>query len=334
MIRRIAFAAMVLGLAFGLRPAAAASYDGPATDLPPQLKATAVIEGDVIRLGDLWENIGDKAQTPLANAPAPGKRVTLEPRWLAAVAQSYGIDWRPANAFERLVVERAGQTVDARAVETELKEALRMEGAPANATVEVTNRQALQIVVPAGSAPVIAIKDILYDHRMNRFQAIIEVPAGTANATRVKVMGNVFASAKIPVLARPMGRGEVIAENDIEWIDVREEVLRRDVVTAVRQLIGQEPRYQLRPGNPIRTAELQKPVAVAKNSAVTMMVRTKFMTLTAQGRAAEDGSIGDVIRVTNVQSKQTVDARVEGPGQVSVISGSMRAQQAQQALAY
>jgi flagella basal body P-ring formation protein FlgA len=301
------------------------SAAGWAESLPPQLKPSAKIEGDVIRLGDIWDNIGDKAETPLANAPQPGKRITLENRWLAAVAQSYGIDWRPANAFERSVVERAGQNVDMRAIETEIREALRLEGAPVNASVEISNRTSLVMVIPAGVTPSIGVRDVIYDQRMNRFSAVVEVPAGSPTASRVKVMGNVFASARIPVLARPMARGDTITEADIQWVDVREEVIRRDVVTATRQLIGQEPRYQLRAGAPVRTAEIQKPVVVAKNSSVTMMMRSKFMTLTAQGRASEDGSTGDVIRVTNIQSKQTVDAKVEGPGQVSVIPGSMRA---------
>ncbi|CAA7623165.1 flagellar basal body P-ring formation chaperone FlgA [Magnetospirillum sp. SS-4] len=326
---RIAGIALAAALSLGAAAAAAALSLGAAAaaaaELPPQLKASVVIDADIIRLGDLWENIGDKAEVPLANAPQPGKRVTLETRWLAVVAQSHGLDWRPATPFERSVVERSGQTVDFRSVETELREALRLEGAPNNSTVEITNRAAMHIVIPSNVTPTVGIRDVFYDRRMNRFSAMVEVPAGAPNATRVKVAGNVFASVSIPVLARPMGRGDTITEADIQWVDVRDEVIRRDIITTARQLIGQEPRYQLRSGAPVRTVEVQKPVAVAKNSSVTMMVRSKFMTLTAQGRAIEDGSIGDVIRVTNVQSKQTVDAKVEGPGQVSVLPGGMRA---------
>jgi len=298
---------------------------GRAAELPAMLKPTVMVDGDVIRLGDLWDNIGDKAATPLANAPLPGKRITLETRWLAAVAQSYGLDWHPASMFERAVVERAGQAVDIRAVETELREALVLEGAPANASIELSSRQTLQIMIPTGAAPTVAVRDLFYDQRMNRFTAVVEVPAGAPNAARVKIAGSVFASTRIPVLSHAMGRGDLITEGDIQWLDVREEVVRRDIVTNPRQLIGLEPRYQLRAGTPVRSLEVQKPVAVAKNSSVTIIVRTKFMTLTAQGRAVEDGSTGDVIRVTNLQSKQTVDAKVDGPGQVSVVPGGLRA---------
>ncbi|MBI3445015.1 MAG: flagellar basal body P-ring formation protein FlgA [Magnetospirillum sp.] len=319
MIRRLCrtagFAALALGLGLGSAWAA---------ELPAQLRTSVVLDSDAIRLGDLWDNIGDKAATPLANAPAPGKKVTLETRWLLAVAQSYGIDWRPATPFERSVVERSGQTVDIRTIETELKEALVMEGAPAGSALELSSRGQMQIVIPTGASPTVAVKDIAYDQRMNRFTAVIESPAGAPNAVRMKVSGHVYASTRIPVLAHVMGRGDIIREADLEWVDVREEVARRDVATSARQLIGQEPRYQMRAGVPVRVTELQKPVVVAKNSAVTIVMRTKFMTLTAQGRAIEDGSTGDVIRVTNVQSKQIVDAKVEAPGQVSVLPGGLR----------
>jgi flagella basal body P-ring formation protein FlgA len=297
----------------------------PEVALPAQLRPAVMIEGDVIHLGDIWENLGTKGDTALANAPQPGKRIVLETRWLAAVAHAYGIDWRPASTFERTVVERAGRTLDVRAVERELREALVLEGAPQGAGIEIANRTALSLPLPITTDPTVGIRDLVYDARMNRFTATIEVPAGAPGATRLKVSGSIYSSIRLPVLARPLGRGDVISERDIEWIEVRDQLAQRDVITNPRHLIGLEPRQALRAGAPVRTADLQKPVSVAKNSAVTMVVRTAFMTLTAQGRAVENGSLGDVIRVTNLQSKQVVDARVDGPGQVSVIPAGQRA---------
>jgi flagella basal body P-ring formation protein FlgA len=295
-----------------------------ASELPAQLKSSAYVEADVIRLGDIWENLGDKAAVAIASAPQPGKRVTLDARWLLAVAHANGVEWRPANVFEKSVVERAGHTVDINLVETELREALVMEGAPMNARVELLNRNGLQIVVPAGTPATVGLRDVVYDKRMNRFSAVVEVPAGSPAAPRVKVGGHVFTTARIPVLVRAMGRGDIITEGDIQWQDVREEQVRRDIVTSTKALIGMEPRYQLRAGTPVRTAEVSRPVAVARNSTVTMVLRTPFMTLTSMGKALEDGSTGDTIRITNVQTKHTVEARVDGPGMVSVAHNGPR----------
>jgi flagella basal body P-ring formation protein FlgA len=42
------------------------------------------------------------------------------------------------------------------------------------------------------------------------------------------------------------------------------------------------------------------------------------MTLTAQGRASEDGAKGDTIRVLNMQSKKMIEGVVVGPDRVRV----------------
>lgn len=289
-----------------------------AANLPPQLKPAVTIDGESIRLGDLWDNLGDKADTAITAAPQPGKRISLEARWLAAVAQAYAIDWRPNSAFDRVVLERSGQTVDQRVIETELREALVMEGLPASADFEIANRNALSIVVPANAAADVGVRDVVVDQRTARFSATIEVPAGSPAATRVKVSGRVFTTTRVPVLSRAMSRGDVINERDIEWAEVRDEQVRRDVLTDPAQMIGQEPRWQIRAGTPIRTTEVQKPVLVQRNSNVTLVLKTPFMTLTTMGKAIEDGGKGDTIRVTNLQTKRTIEAKVDGPGTVSV----------------
>lgn len=291
-----------------------------AASLPAQLKPTVAIEGDAIRLGDLWDNLGAKADTPITAAPQPGKRITLEARWLAAVAQAYGIDWQPANGFDRVVLERSGQNVDPRLIESEIREALALEGLPAGTSFEINNRNALALTVPTGAAGSVGIREMSVDQRTARFTATIEIPAGSPTATRVKIAGRIFTTARIPVLAHPMSRGEVISERDIEWAEVRDELVRRDIFTDATQMIGQEPRSHLRAGAPIRATDLQKPVLVQRNSSVTLVLKTPFMTLTTMGKATEDGGKGDIIRVTNLHTKRTVEAKVDGPGTVSVAS--------------
>ena len=55
-----------------------------------------------------------------------------------------------------------------------------------------------------------------------------------------------------------------------------------------------------------------------KRSLVTILYEVPRMTLTAKGRALEDGSNGEVIRVANTQSNTVVDALVVGPHTVVV----------------
>ncbi len=307
---------ILLAVALLVAPSAAL-----ADALPPQLKPSTTIEGDIIHLGDLWDNLGAKGETALAAAPQPGKRVVLEARWLAAVAQAYQIDWQPATAFDRVMLERAGQTIDPRVIETEIREALTQEGLPANADIELGNRSALTFTIPANVPAEVAVRDVVWDARMNRFAAVVEVPAGSPAATRVRVVGRAHVTARVPVLNHLVSRGAVITENDIEWVEVRESQVRADVATSPDQLIGQEPRWQIRQGVPVRLSEVQRPVLVQRNELVTLVLKTPFMTLTAQGKATEDGGKGDVVRVTNLKTKRVVEGTVEANGTVSVALG-------------
>lgn len=298
----------------------AGSAAAVAGSLPAMLKTNAAVEGETVKLGDLWDNLGDKAEVVIAPAPQPGKRITADARWLLAVAQNNGIAWQPANAFERIVIERAAQMVDVKLVESELREALAMEGVPVPFDFEIINRTALNMMVPVSGGPVgVAVRDVVWDSRTARFSATVEAPAGQPNALRQRVNGHVFTVARIPVLNRTLGRGDVITERDIEWIETRSEAVRRDIVTDIRQIVGQEPRQQVRQGAPVRLSDVQRPVLVARGSTVTMTVKTPFMKLTTQGRAVEEGGKGDVIRVTNLQSKRVVEAVVDGPGTAVVI---------------
>ncbi|HTH17890.1 MAG TPA: flagellar basal body P-ring formation chaperone FlgA [Magnetospirillum sp.] len=292
-----------------------------AGDLPVSLKPSATIEGDTVKLGDLWDNLGDKAETVIAPSPQPGKRISADARWLSAVAQNYGINWQPANMFERITIERAGQQVDMKLVESELREALGMEGVPAPFEMEIANRASMSMVIPASTGPVgIAVRDVVWDARTSRFSATVEAPAGAPNAVRQRINGRVFSVSRIPVLNHTLGRGDVITERDVEWVEARAEAVRRDIITDPRQMIGQEPRFQVRQGAPVRLSDLQRPVLVARNATVTIQLKTPFMSLTTQGRASEEGGKGDLVHVTNLQSKRVVEAVIEGPNLVTVTS--------------
>jgi flagella basal body P-ring formation protein FlgA len=51
-------------------------------------------------------------------------------------------------------------------------------------------------------------------------------------------------------------------------------------------------------------------------------LKTPMMTLTSQGKAIENGSDGDVIRLTNTQSNTVIQAIVSGAGVVTITTVS------------
>ena len=311
-------------LAIVLAVLAVAALPALAAGLPITLRSQATIEGDVVKLGDIWDNLGAKAEVVLAGAPQPGKRIVAEARWLSAVAKANDIDWQPVTAFDRIVIERAGRTIDIHLVETELRDALVLQGLAGNFDIEISNRAGLNFMIPADGSGQIAVRDLIFDSRTNRFAAIVEAPADSPTAIRQRVSGRVFQVTRVPVLSRAMNRGDVIGAADVKWMDIRADLSRRDIVTDPDQIVGQEPRAPLRAEAPLRASDLRRPVLVERNALVTVALRTPYMSLTTQGKAQEPGGKGDIIHIVNLQSKRTVEAVVEGPNLVSVTPGGSR----------
>ncbi|PKU26010.1 flagellar basal body P-ring formation chaperone FlgA [Telmatospirillum siberiense] len=301
----------LLPLAFAFSLVASSAYAGAL------LRPNVVVDGEVLKLGDLFDNVGAKAEVAIARSPAPGRRATLDADWLQRVAMMNGLDWRPQNAFEQAVVERAGVTLTHDQIEAELLSALAGQGVAGDCQIELANRAA-QIVVPVGVDLRIGVRDLFYDSRYKRFTATVEVPANSPSATRLRVTGRVFQTIDIPVLNRQATRGDVITQRDLTWMKMREDVVRRDVAIDPTQIVGMTPRQTIRSGQMVSTADLQKPVAVARGALVTMVLKYGSMSLSTQGHAVEQGSVGDLIRVTNSHSNLTVEGRIEGPNVVSV----------------
>lgn len=309
--------------------AAIAAYGLIATGLtvsPAQaevtLRTNVLVDKDVVKLGDLFDNLPDKAaDTPIARSPAPGRRVTVDAEWLGRVARNYNVDWKPSSNFDQAVVERAGVVIGHEQIEQELRNALSGENIPKNSDIELSNRS-LDVTVPIGSPTTIGVRDMVYDQRYNRFTATVEIPANAPNAQRIHVAGRVYGMVDVPVLSHALNRGDIIGAHDLTFVRMRDDSLRHDIYTDVDQLIGMTPKQPLRSGQTIGINDLQKPIVVQRGGLVTMVLKYGTMTLTAQGRAIEPGAVGDVIRVANASSNHVVEAKVDSTNTVVVSPNS------------
>lgn len=281
------------------------------------LRPSVVVEDRTITLGDLFTGVGEQADTVVAYAPAPGKRAVFDVRWLYRVAQAYGLGWRPLTMQDQAIVERASTVVGREEIESHLIEALMQFGIESNAKIELSNRL-IQIYLPEGSTAEIGVEDITYNQRTGYFAALIAAPANHPNAQRQRITGRVHQVQEIPVLARRVLPGEIIRQADVEWITLRADHVRTDTIAEADQLIGKSPKHLVRTGRPIRAREIGDPVLVPKRGLVTILYQQPQMTLTAKGRAMEDGSEGDTIRITNTQSNTIIEAIVVGAHMVAV----------------
>jgi flagella basal body P-ring formation protein FlgA len=273
-----------------------------------------LIDAKVVRLGDLFRNAGEHAEAAIAYAPDPGKRAVFDARWLYRVAHAYKLDWQPLSARTEAVIERASISIPMDDIKAQILYELADQGVTEEMDIEFATRFQ-ELYLPAGAEPVIRIENMNFQPRTGRFSAIVVAGQG-AEKKRMRMTGRAFRTVEVPVLKSRILRGDIITEDNLEWVKMKAERVQSDVIVDATDLIGKTPKRGMRAGQPVRGNDVTRPILVAKNSLVMVIHSVPNMMLTAQGKALENGAEGDVVQIKNARSNQVIEAEVIGPGRV------------------
>lgn len=288
-----------------------------------ELKSAPIVNDAVIRLGDLFEDIGDKAETVIMQAPAPGEAEMLNSYELDRIARDYELEWERPDYIKTVSVQREGTPFALDDLTPLVLDAARQNGLDVDVEIKVYgSRRSLYLPVSL-SVDDIEFERFELNERMDRFTATALVPTGGPVPRKLPISGNLEEVRLVPMLTRIIAPGDVITKADISWEPYPAKRLNRNSVIDQAEMIGQTVRRAVRPGSPVRTNDLKAPVVIPKGSIVKMTISAGALTLTANGRALEDGGNGDTIRVMNTKSKQSVEAEVLSPGLVKVTSNAL-----------
>lgn len=280
------------------------------------LRTDVIVKGRLVRLGDIFRNTGSKAAISIAYAPAPGRQAVLDASWLSETADRHGLDWRPQSHLDQVVVRRASIPLAREVVARRISQMVRQRGLKGDIRVKLSYRiQNIHLPVESGGG--FAIRDLRVDERSGRFSGLLTAPA--ANPTvRLNIYGRVQKLVAVPVLTRRLRKGAVIRNADIEFRKIERSGLSQYTLLDRTDIVGMAARYPLRPGIAIRKGDVRPPILVRRGELVTMEIRTPYILATARGRALDSGARGETIRLRNTQSKKTLEAKIVGPGRVSV----------------
>ncbi len=306
-------AAMALLLVGAPAQSAPAKQSAPVT-----LRSQVTVDAAVVTLDDVFEGVVTDGARVIARAPKPGQRTTLDARWLWRTARAHGLAWRPYSRHDVATVERASLVISADQIRAKILDALGSRVTGNDVELELDSPD-LTVHLPVNAEARLSVSRLDYDPRSGRVSAVIGAAGGTGGK-RVSVAGKIYRMAEAPVPSRRLGIGHIVRERDLEWITVRASALDRNVLVEEQLIVGQAVRRPLPEGRPIRTGDVEPPLLVQRKGMVTITLETPRMKLTAQGRALEDGALGDVVRVENIQSRRTIEATVMGPNAVVVMS--------------
>lgn len=117
-------------------------------------------------------------------------------------------------------------------------------------------------------------------------------------------------AAGVLAAARTLPVGTVITSADLRAIDSD----RAGGITDPSQAIGLQTRVTIYEGRPLQATLLQAPRLVGRNQIVRLTFVRGSLQITTEARTMSEGAAGDVIRVMNVESRNSISARVQPDG--------------------
>jgi flagella basal body P-ring formation protein FlgA len=135
---------------------------------------------------------------------------------------------------------------------------------------------------------------------------------------QTNVEADVSTRPAVVVALRSIPRGATVGPADVA-LD-RDTVLTagQQRLTRLDEVIGQQATQAIPAGKPLDREAIRSPVVVKRNDVVTVFVRAAGVQVKAQGRARDEGSIGDVIEVESLLDRKRYLARVSGIQEVEV----------------
>jgi flagella basal body P-ring formation protein FlgA len=286
----------------------------------PALKGEAEISGPVVRLSDVFNGLPEGVDCDIASAPLPGKSITYNVSTLSYLAKQYQLDWKPASLADHMVITSAAARITADDIGKAVVEKLKDQDVKGIINVLFDNH-ALAVNLPTDQPSDFALNNFEYDATNKRFHADFVAESDSGPLT-FPVTGRIAIQHSVPVLVHRLESGTVIGAADIDWMAVSDDRMG-GVVTNADQLIGHELRRDTDGDQPLHEHDIIPARLVVRGTLVTMKIETPLMVITAQGKALQDGAMGDVVRINNSDSNRMIEGTVSGPGLVTV-SGSQK----------
>jgi flagellar basal body P-ring formation protein FlgA len=280
------------------------------------LKPMTTLHAPVVRVKDLFRDAGAEANRVLGPGPGPGGRIVVEAAQLAYIARRYDVDWHPEGPGDRAILDRPGRPLSLKEIMAPLRASLLIAGAAANCDIDLAPFTP-PLVPPEGGFSA-AMTGLQYDGQSGRFTALLTISGATMDDITVNLAGRAEATMEVPVAAGRLAAGTVITASDLRMARLRASEVTRDIARNIQDAIGLELRDQIADGHPLPRAELERPLLVTKGARVVMLLDSPGIALTAEGKALDDGSEGDQVRVQNPVSHAIVQARVLADGRVRV----------------
>ena len=305
---------------------AAAQITGSTGPAHARLKPQATISGDIVRIGDLVENAGATANTPIFRAPDLGQTGAVPVRAVLEAVRPHGLIAVDVRGLSEVAVTRASRTIAADDIEARIVRALiaRHNLGKAENLKIVFDRDVRPIQLETSINPELSLARLNYEASSRRFDIVFELANGAQASWRYTGSAVETIEAAVPV--RALARGEVVKASDFSIERRPKGEFASEPPAQAAEITGRAARRAVRAGQPLRSADLMKAEIVQRNDMVTLHYQVPGIILSMRGKALDSGAEGDTVSVLNIQSKRTIQGVVTAPGHVTVMAPPAPAQ--------
>ena len=273
------------------------------------IKEQSIITSDTIKLGDIFYDLQRDEERILGHAPQPGEEMVLNARTLFRIASALDIPWRPNDVTTRVVLRREATVINYDEIKEAIHKALDDHDVYGDYDLAIPS-QYQRIVLPADAPASMDVTRIKVDAQRKNFDVTLAAPSAADPIAHLQIKGKLFPVIKVPVLTSNIEHGRVIKPDDIDMISIRERNYSKDMVADAKKLVGMTARRMVVAGRPIKGSDIIAPQIIARGQYLTLSLNNNAMNITTQVKALENGAKGDIIRVLNTSSNQTLQAIV------------------------
>ncbi|MFN3406241.1 MAG: flagellar basal body P-ring formation chaperone FlgA [Caldimicrobium sp.] len=133
-----------------------------------------------------------------------------------------------------------------------------------------------------------------------------------------RVWGVIEVKIPVVVVKNPLANQSIISEADLALEKRELSRLPQDVILNIEEAVGKETRMSLKSGSVLRRSHLVEPLLIKRNQEVEIIAKGKYFEVKAKGISLQPGRLNEWIRVKNLSSQKTLQAKVIDEGRVEV----------------
>lgn len=282
-----------------------------------------IVLGDIAYVSCNNPSLSEKVNNIfIGNTPWPGNIRKIEKDILYARLLDEGIDPGMVNfgSSTSSMISVESITITGEEIMRVAKEYLMSTlSRPESEVVIESDRPPRDKILPACEGDVrMDVSQIDPNKNWGNVQLIVRIFIGNKQYLKIPVFFNIRTYEDIVTSVRKISRSDILKAEDLELRRMETTNLCGSMYYSINDLIGKRAIRTLQPNTPITAESVDNPPVIKKGDLVRVFIQTGNLHVVMKGVAKEDGYIGKIIRVNNVDSKKELYGKVEDSATVKI----------------